>query len=109
MFQKGAICLEMLIRQLIKFKIELPPGTAPVATAPYKMSPAEMKELKIQLQVLLDIGNTLSGPFFVNFQDQAFKESQLFFIDQQGMSPCTCCTYEYSLYSVELEQHDRKV
>jgi hypothetical protein len=32
----------------IEFKIELQPGTAPVAKAPYKMSPVEMKELKVQ-------------------------------------------------------------
>jgi hypothetical protein len=37
----------------IEFKIELQPGTAPIAKAPYKMSPVEMKELKIQLQGLL--------------------------------------------------------
>jgi hypothetical protein len=40
----------------IDFKIELQPGTAPVAKAPYNMSPMEMKELKIQLQGLLDKG-----------------------------------------------------
>jgi hypothetical protein len=40
----------------IKFKIELQPGTAPIAKALYKMSPVEMKELKIQLQGLLDNG-----------------------------------------------------
>jgi hypothetical protein len=33
----------------IEFKIELQLGNAPVAKAPYKMSPVEMKELKIQL------------------------------------------------------------
>jgi hypothetical protein len=33
----------------IEFKIELQPSTAPIAKAPYKMSPVEMKELKIQL------------------------------------------------------------
>jgi hypothetical protein len=37
----------------IEFKIELQPGTAPIAKAPYKMSSVEMKELKIQLQGLL--------------------------------------------------------
>jgi hypothetical protein len=37
----------------IEFKIELQPGTTPIAKAPYKMSPVEM-ELKIQLQELLD-------------------------------------------------------
>jgi hypothetical protein len=40
----------------IEFKIELQPGTAPIAMAPYKMSPVEMKELKIQLHGLLDKG-----------------------------------------------------
>jgi hypothetical protein len=40
----------------IEFKIELQPGTAPIAKAPYKMSPVEMKELKVQLQGLLDKG-----------------------------------------------------
>jgi hypothetical protein len=31
----------------IEFKIELQPGTAPISKAPYKMSPVELKELKI--------------------------------------------------------------
>jgi hypothetical protein len=39
----------------VEFKIELWLGTTPVAKAPYKMSPMEMKELKVQLQGLLDI------------------------------------------------------
>jgi hypothetical protein len=40
----------------IKFNIELQPSTAPIAKAPYKKSHVEMKELKIQLQGLLDKG-----------------------------------------------------
>jgi hypothetical protein len=40
----------------IEFKIELQPGTTPVAKAPYKMLPMEMKVLKVQLQGLLDKG-----------------------------------------------------
>jgi hypothetical protein len=40
----------------IEFKIEIQPNTTPIAKAPYKMSPMEMKELKIQLQGLLDKG-----------------------------------------------------
>jgi hypothetical protein len=40
----------------IEFKIELQPGIAPKAKAPYKMSPMEMKELKIQLPGLPDKG-----------------------------------------------------
>jgi hypothetical protein len=40
----------------IKFEIELQPSIDPIAKAPYKMSPVEMKELKTQLQGLLDKG-----------------------------------------------------
>jgi hypothetical protein len=36
--------------RVIEFKTELQPGTAPIAKAQYKMSPVEIKELKIQLQ-----------------------------------------------------------
>jgi hypothetical protein len=35
--------------RVTEFKIELQPDTAPISKAPYKMSPVEMKELKIQL------------------------------------------------------------
>jgi hypothetical protein len=44
----------MLHERDIELKIELQPSTAPVAKAPYKMSPIELVELKIQLQDLLD-------------------------------------------------------
>jgi hypothetical protein len=40
----------------IEFKIELQPGTTAIAKAPYKMSPVELAELKIQLQDLQDKG-----------------------------------------------------
>jgi len=40
----------------IEFTIELLPGTAPISKAPYLMAPAELVELKKQLQELLDKG-----------------------------------------------------
>ena len=40
----------------IEFIIELIPGTAPISKAPYRMAPSELKELKVQLQELLDKG-----------------------------------------------------
>ncbi|KAL0536694.1 hypothetical protein IC582_025654 [Cucumis melo] len=40
----------------IDFAIELEPGTAPILRAPYRMAPAELKELNVQLQELLDKG-----------------------------------------------------
>jgi hypothetical protein len=40
----------------IEFAIELQPGTAPISKRPYRMPPAELVELKKQLQELLDKG-----------------------------------------------------
>ncbi|KAL0551602.1 hypothetical protein IC582_010691 [Cucumis melo] len=40
----------------IQFTIELLPGTAPISQAPYRMAPSELKELKMQLQELVDKG-----------------------------------------------------
>ena len=36
--------------------IEVLPGTVPISRAPYRMAPTELKELKTQLQELLDKG-----------------------------------------------------
>ena len=40
----------------VEFTIDLEPGTAPISKAPYRMAPIEMKELKEQLEELLDKG-----------------------------------------------------
>ena len=40
----------------IDFPIDLVPGTAPISLPPYRMAPAELKELKTQLQELVDRG-----------------------------------------------------
>ncbi|GKG29378.1 hypothetical protein Tco_0416743, partial [Tanacetum coccineum] len=43
------------VRQ-VEFQINLIPGTAPVAQAPYRLAPSEMQELSNQLQELADRG-----------------------------------------------------
>ena len=40
----------------IEFEIELAPGTEPISIAPYRMAPAELKELKMQMEELLSKG-----------------------------------------------------
>ena len=40
----------------IEFSIDLQPGTTPISQASYRMAPVELKELKVQLQDLLDKG-----------------------------------------------------
>ncbi|KAM1521892.1 hypothetical protein ACFX10_012067 [Malus domestica] len=40
----------------IEFTIDLLPGTDPISLAPYRMAPAELRELKVQLQELVDKG-----------------------------------------------------
>uniref|UniRef100_A0A2N9G885 RNA-directed DNA polymerase n=1 Tax=Fagus sylvatica TaxID=28930 RepID=A0A2N9G885_FAGSY len=40
----------------VEFSIDLLPGTGPISKAPYRMAPTELRELKVQLQELLDKG-----------------------------------------------------
>ena len=40
----------------VDLSIEILPGTTPISKGPYRMAPIELKELKIQLQELLDKG-----------------------------------------------------
>jgi hypothetical protein len=69
----------------IEFKIELHPGTALVAKAPYKMSPVAMKELKVQLQGLLDKG-------YIHLSTSPWGYSTLF-IEKKDMESCLCVDY----------------
>ena len=40
----------------VDLSIEIVPGTVPMSRAPYRMALVELKELKVQLQELLDKG-----------------------------------------------------
>ena len=40
----------------IDFQIELAPGTEPISRAPYRMAPVELKELKVQMEEMVDKG-----------------------------------------------------
>ncbi|GJV23024.1 hypothetical protein Tco_1375719 [Tanacetum coccineum] len=64
----------------VKFQIDLIPGAAPVARAPYRLAPSEMKELSEQLQELSDKGfiRPSSSPWgapvlFVKKKDGSFR------------------------------------
>ncbi|GJT88390.1 putative reverse transcriptase domain-containing protein [Tanacetum coccineum] len=64
----------------VEFQIDLVPGAAPVARAPYRLAPSEMKELSEQLQELSDKGfiRPSSSPWgapvlFVKKKDGSFR------------------------------------
>ncbi|GJU96373.1 putative reverse transcriptase domain-containing protein [Tanacetum coccineum] len=64
----------------VEFKIELVPGAAPVARAPYRLAPSELKELSDQLKELLEKGfiRPSSSPWgapvlFVKKKDGSFR------------------------------------
>jgi hypothetical protein len=64
----------------VEFQIELVPGAAPIARAPYRLAPSEMQELSNQLQELLDKGfiRPSSSPWgapvlFVKKKDGSFR------------------------------------
>ncbi|GJZ90524.1 hypothetical protein Tco_0662451 [Tanacetum coccineum] len=44
------------LTQQVEFQIDLVPGVAPVARAPYRLAPSEIKELSKQLKELSDKG-----------------------------------------------------
>ncbi|KAL8100488.1 hypothetical protein AgCh_032665 [Apium graveolens] len=47
--------------RLIKFAIDLAPGTTPILKAPYRLAPLKMKELMTQLQEILEKGMISPG------------------------------------------------
>ncbi|GJR78559.1 putative reverse transcriptase domain-containing protein [Tanacetum coccineum] len=64
----------------VEFRIDLIPGAAPVARAPYRLAPSEMKELSKQLKELLEKGfiRPSSSPWgapvlFVKKKDGSFR------------------------------------
>ncbi|GKB21133.1 hypothetical protein Tco_0855056, partial [Tanacetum coccineum] len=67
------------LTQQVEFQIDLIPGAAPVARAPYRLAPSEMKELSEQLKELSDKGfirpssSPWGGPvLFVKKKDGSF-------------------------------------
>nr|GEY81191.1 hypothetical protein [Tanacetum cinerariifolium] len=79
------------IRQ-VEFQIDLVPGAAPVARAPYRLAPSEMKELSNQLKELADKGfiRPSSSPWgalvlFVKKKDGSFRMC----IDYQELNKLT--------------------
>ncbi|GJU00480.1 hypothetical protein Tco_1110818 [Tanacetum coccineum] len=52
----GGHFARIFLRSPVEFQIDLIPGAAPVARAPYRLAPSEMKELSEQLQELSDKG-----------------------------------------------------
>ncbi|GKB96700.1 retrovirus-related pol polyprotein from transposon 17.6 [Tanacetum coccineum] len=76
----------------VEFQIDLIPGAAPVARAPYRLAPSEMKELSEQLKELSDKGfiRPSSSPcgapvFFVKKKDGSFR----MYIDYKELNKLT--------------------
>ncbi|GKE36495.1 putative reverse transcriptase domain-containing protein [Tanacetum coccineum] len=76
----------------VEFQIDLVPGAAPVARAPYRLAPSEMKELSDQLQKLSNKGfiRPSSSPWgapvlFVKKKDGSFRMC----IDYQELNKLT--------------------
>jgi hypothetical protein len=70
----------MPLDRVVEFVIELQPSTAPISRRPYKMTPKELAELKVQLNELLDKGyiRPSSSPWgclalFVKKKDQSLR------------------------------------
>ncbi|GJY87061.1 putative reverse transcriptase domain-containing protein, partial [Tanacetum coccineum] len=82
----------------VEFQIELVPGAAPVARAPYRLAPSEMQELSNQLQELTDKGfiRPSSSPWgalvlFVKKKDGSFRMC----IDYRELNKLTISTVQF--------------
>ncbi|GJR01710.1 putative reverse transcriptase domain-containing protein [Tanacetum coccineum] len=69
----------------VEFQIDLIPGAAPVARAPYRLAPSEMKELSEQLQELSDKG-------FIRPSSSPWGAPVLFVKRKIGHSGCALTT-----------------
>ncbi|GJU31847.1 putative reverse transcriptase domain-containing protein [Tanacetum coccineum] len=85
------VCDEKVV---LEFQIDLVPGAAPVARASYRLAPAEMQELSIQLQELTDRGfiRPSSSPWeapvlFVKKNDGSFRMLKAFTSIPPRLSP----------------------
>nr|GFC89722.1 putative reverse transcriptase domain-containing protein [Tanacetum cinerariifolium] len=86
----------LLPPQQVEFEIELVPGAAPVACAPYRLAPSEMKELAKQLQELLDKG-------FIRPSLSPWGAPVLFVKKKEG-SFCMCIDYR-ELNKLTIKNH----
>nr|GEZ46732.1 hypothetical protein [Tanacetum cinerariifolium] len=89
----------------VEFQIDLVPGAAPVARAPYRLPPSEMKELSDQLKELADKGfiGPSSSPWgalvlFVKKKDRSFWMC----IDYQELNKMTVHEKIYTTHDLEL-------
>ncbi|XP_071923213.1 uncharacterized protein [Coffea arabica] len=72
----------------IEFKVDLVPGTTPISKIPYRMAPAELKELKVQLQDLLEQG-------FIHESESPWRALVLFIKKKDGSLRRLYCTINY--------------
>ncbi|GKE94667.1 hypothetical protein Tco_1579522 [Tanacetum coccineum] len=86
-YQAIIVCAEKIVdlpglppTRQVEFQIDLIPGDAPVARAPYRLAPSKMKELSEQLKELPDKGfiRPSSSPWgapvlFVKKKDGSFR------------------------------------
>ncbi|KAI3814996.1 hypothetical protein L1987_14646 [Smallanthus sonchifolius] len=82
--------------QQVEFRIDLTPGAAPIARAPYRLSPSELQELSTQLQELLDKG-------FIQPSSSPWGAPVLFVKKKDGTIRM-CIDYR-ELYKVTIKNH----
>ncbi|GJW65204.1 putative reverse transcriptase domain-containing protein [Tanacetum coccineum] len=83
----------------VEFNIELIPGAEPISKAPYRMAPIELKELKDQLQELLERG-------FIRPSVSPWGAPVLFVKKKDDGSSSSCSLMIILVFSKSKEEHE---
>ncbi|GJT48677.1 putative reverse transcriptase domain-containing protein [Tanacetum coccineum] len=83
----------------VEFRIDLVPGAAPVARAPYRLTPSKMRELSEQLQELLEKG-------FIRLSSSPWGAPVLLFDQLQGSSVYSKIDMRSGYHQLRIKEED---
>nr|GEZ82556.1 hypothetical protein [Tanacetum cinerariifolium] len=102
----------------VEFRIDLVSGAAPIARAPYRLAPSEMRELTVQLQELLEKGficpssSSWGAPVLFIKKKYGSFQMCIYYRELNKLDDITSCALKkrtFQLQHLELEEHEKQL